>query len=178
MPTLTQNQTVPLEILAVYAFVDFLSITQLETTARTLPGMFHAAAQPILHSGTKIPIGAVLVFQGWIHPPSHWRGDIDAGWLDSRLDCPDPRWKEIRAGRLLRNYEVLREGARRTQKAREIRLENDKETAGCSAGEEWDAALGTIGAGNHFAELQVVEESTMSRSAFGTEASQHDFVRA
>ena len=117
-------------------------------------------------------VRAVLVFQGWIHPPSHWRGDIDAGWLDSRLDCPDPRWEEIRAGRLLRNYEVLREGARRTQKAREIRVENDKETAGCSAGEEWDAALGTIGAGNNFAELSI-----MSRCAFGTEASQHDFVR-
>ena len=33
---------------------------------------------------------------------------LDAGWLGSRLACPDPRWKEIRAGKLLRNYEVLR----------------------------------------------------------------------
>lgn len=31
----------------------------------------------------------------------------------------------------------------------------------CSAGEEWDKALGTIGAGNHFAELQVVESSSI-----------------
>lgn len=65
------------------------------------------------------------------------------------------------------------EGAWRTQKARETWLENDNEAANCSAGEERDTALGTIGAGNHFAELQVVEESIMSKSATGTEAAQH-----
>lgn len=66
------------------------------------------------------------------------------------------------------------EGPWRTQKARETWLENDKGTASYSAGEEWDSALGTIGAGNHFAELQVVEESVKSEPAIGTEASQHD----
>lgn len=29
----------------------------------------------------------------------------------------------------------------------------------CGAGEGWDEAIGTIGAGNHFAEIQVVEEA-------------------
>lgn len=49
------------------------------------------------------------------------------------------------------------EGPWRTQELRELWLQ-DKEGS-CSAGEEWDASLGTIGAGNHFAEIQVVEES-------------------
>lgn len=34
-----------------------------------------------------------------------------------------------------------------------------------SVGEHWDAMLGTIGAGNHFAELQVVEESSSTSQA-------------
>ena len=50
------------------------------------------------------------------------------------------------------------EGAWRSQADREHWLKDDK--GSCSAGEEWDAALGTIGAGNHFAEIQVVEESS------------------
>lgn len=161
-----------IDILAVNAFVDSLSITQLETTARTLPGMVHAAAQPDLHPGTKFPIGAVFVSQEWIHPPLIG-GDIGCGmaWFKTRLSR-----SQVEGDKGRKVAEKLRglEGPWRTQKAREIWLENNKETAGCSAGEEWDAALGTIGAGNHFAELQVVEESIMSKSAIGPEASQHN----
>ena len=51
------------------AEVDSLSLTQLETTARTLPGIIHAVAQPDLHPGTKFPMGVVFVSKGWIHPP-------------------------------------------------------------------------------------------------------------
>lgn len=48
------------------------------------------------------------------------------------------------------------EGPWRTQEDRELWL-HDQEGS-CSAGEQWDSSLGTIGAGNHFAEIQVVEE--------------------
>lgn len=34
------------------------------------------------------------------------------------------------------------------------------EQGSCAAGEEWDKSVGTIGAGNHFAEVQVVEEAS------------------
>ena len=166
------NPDCSIEILAVDTFVDSLSITQLETTARTLPGMVHAAAQPDLHPGTKFPIGAVFVSQGWVHPPLIG-GDIGCGmaWFKTRLSR-----SQVEGDRGMKIAEKLRglEGAWRTQKAREIWLENDAETTSCNAGEEWDAALGTIGAGNHFAELQVVEESIMSRSAIETGASQHE----
>jgi RNA-splicing ligase RtcB len=50
------------------------------------------------------------------------------------------------------------EGAWRTQKTRESWLQDH--AGSCSVGDEWDRAIGTIGAGNHFAEIQVVEEAT------------------
>lgn len=53
------------------------------------------------------------------------------------------------------------EGPWRTQESRELWLQDGK--GNNSAGEQWDSSLGTIGAGNHFAEIQVVEESTNSR---------------
>ena len=49
------------------------------------------------------------------------------------------------------------EGPWRTQEHRELWLQD--RDGSCSAGEQWDSSLGTIGAGNHFAEIQVVEES-------------------
>lgn len=49
------------------------------------------------------------------------------------------------------------EGAWRTQKHRETWLQDGDNSF--SAGEQWDSSLGTIGAGNHFVEIQVVEES-------------------
>ena len=49
------------------------------------------------------------------------------------------------------------EGPWRMQSEREQWLNDEHDS--CSAGEEWDSSLGTIGAGNHFAEIQVVEEA-------------------
>jgi RNA-splicing ligase RtcB len=51
------------------------------------------------------------------------------------------------------------EGPWRTQAHREAWMQ--EKDSNCSAGEEWDKSLGTIGAGNHFAEIQVVEESSL-----------------
>jgi RNA-splicing ligase RtcB len=53
------------------------------------------------------------------------------------------------------------EGPWRTQAHREVWLQ--EMDVGCSAGEEWDKSLGTIGAGNHFAEIQVVEETCLDQ---------------
>lgn len=57
------------------------------------------------------------------------------------------------------------EGPWRTQADREAWLQDA--AGSCSAGEEWDQAVGTIGAGNHFAEIQVVEESCTSIDGVG-----------
>ena len=58
------------------------------------------------------------------------------------------------------------EGPWRTQAYRETWLQDGKGNS-YSTGEQWDNALGTIGAGNHFAEIQVVEESSLAKEENG-----------
>lgn len=151
----------PVHILAKNTYVDPLSLTQVRTTAAALPGIIHAVGQPDLHPGTKFPIGAVFVSEGWIHPPLIG-GDIGCGmaWYKTKLSASQVEGdKGRRVGEKLRGLE----GAWRTQKDRVAWLTGMDAAAGssgscASAGNEWDSALGTIGAGNHFAEIQVVEE--------------------
>ncbi|KAL8793543.1 MAG: hypothetical protein Q9195_003916 [Heterodermia aff. obscurata] len=166
------NGNCPIEILAEKAFIDDLSIKQLETTACTLPGIIHAVAQPDLHPGTKFPIGAVFVSKGWIHPPLIG-GDIGCGmaWYKTTLTRSNVEGDK---GRKI--AEKLRglEGAWRTQKDREVWLRDDVDSRSCSAGEEWDASLGTIGAGNHFAEIQVVEESSQQDETVDSQYQLHE----
>lgn len=165
-PSMEGNPNCSINVLAETAFIDATSITQLEITARTLPGIIHAVAQPDLHPGTKFPIGTVFVSEGWIHPPLIG-GDIGCGmaWYKTRLSRINVEGDK---GRKI--AEKLRdlEGAWRQQHDREAWLRNGLEETqqSCSAGKVWDAALGTIGAGNHFAEIQIVEEaaSTISQS--------------
>lgn len=141
------------EVLAEKAQVDSLAVKQLKTTARTLPGMVKAVGQPDLHPGTKFPIGGVFVSNEYIHPPLIG-SDIGCGmaWYRTRLSR-----EQVEGDRGRKVAEKLRglEGVWRTQKEREMWLEEK----GCSSGLEWDSSLGTIGAGNHFAEVQVVEEA-------------------
>lgn len=147
--------------LANQALVDLQSIMQIENTARTLPGMIHAVAQPDLHPGTKYPIGAVFVSKDWIHPHLIG-GDIGCGmaWYKTLLSR-----NQVEGDRGRRIAEKLTgfEGSWRTQEHREIWLQGDhskkEELRTYIAEPQWDVFLGTIGAGNHFAELQVVEQS-------------------
>ena len=85
-PTSSTEKPATIINLSHHAYVDPLSLTQLETTASTLPGIIHATAQPDLHPGTKFPIGAVFVSKGWIHPPLIG-GDIGCGmaWYRTKL---------------------------------------------------------------------------------------------
>lgn len=159
------NPDCVVKLLAEKAFVDEESIKQLKTTARTLPSMVYAVGQPDLHPGTKFPIGAVFVSEGWIHPPLIG-ADIGCGmaWYKTNLSRSHVEGDK---GRKIADKLRGLEGPWRDQKIRQVWLEGDEargQELSCSAGEEWDKALGTVGAGNHFAELQVVEESAMKRS--------------
>lgn len=113
----------------------------------------HAVGQPDLHPGTKFPIGAVFVSKGWVHPPLIG-GDIGCGmaWYKTKLSR-----SQVDGDRGRKVAEKLRglEGPWRTRDEREEWL-NDGRSC-WAAGEEWDKLLGTIGAGNHFAEIQIVE---------------------
>lgn len=78
------NPNCPVELLASTTAVEALAITQLTTTAQTLPGIAHAVGQHDLHPGNKFPIGAVFVSKRWIHPPLIG-GDIGCGMAWYRL---------------------------------------------------------------------------------------------
>jgi RNA-splicing ligase RtcB len=97
----------------------------------------------------------VFVSQGWIHPPLIG-GDIGCGmaWYRTRLSR-----EQVEGDKGKKVAEKLRglEGAWRTTEERARWLEDEE--GECGAGEEWDVSVGTIGAGNHFAEIQVVEEA-------------------
>ncbi|OCK82642.1 hypothetical protein K432DRAFT_323883 [Lepidopterella palustris CBS 459.81] len=154
------NPNCPVSMLAKKAPVDELSVSQLETTARTLPGLIHAVSQPDLHPGTKFPIGAIFVSKGWVHPPLIG-GDIGCGmaWYKTKLSR-----NQVEGDKGRKLAEKLRglEGPWRTCTDREAWLEDIE--GSCSAGGDWDNALGTIGAGNHFAEIQVIESSSMPKN--------------
>jgi len=143
--------------LALRAPVDPTALQQLETTARTLPGLIHGVGQPDLHPGNKFPIGAVFDSTSWIHPPLIG-GDIGCGmsWYKTTL-----RREQVDGEQGKKIAEELRglEGPWRSQVDRINWL--TRERTSHNAGAEFDKSLGTIGAGNHFAEIQVVEDMRM-----------------
>ena len=146
----------PVEILASKAAVESLAIAQLTTTAHTLPGIDHAVGQPDLHPGTKFPIGAVFASKRWIHPPLIG-GDIGCGMAWYRLSLSRSAVDGDKGRKIAEKLRGL-EGPWKSKNDRELWLVDGQ--GSCAAGEEWDKSVGTIGAGNHFAEVQVVEEAS------------------
>ncbi|MEM9150734.1 MAG: RNA ligase RtcB family protein [Cyanobacteria bacterium P01_F01_bin.3] len=119
------------------------AVRQLETTAQ-LKGVTRAVGMPDLHAGKGCPIGAAFLSRGWIYP----------ALVGNDIGCGMGLW-------------------RTALKARKLKL--DKWTEKLHLDGPWDgdtaewladyalptdlfaASLGTIGCGNHFAELQQVE---------------------
>ena len=118
---------------------------QLETAAR-LPGMVAVVGFPDLHPGKGTPVGAAFVSRDVIHPTligndigcamSFWATDVSSRKL--KLD----RWV-----RRLPDLELPWGGD----------LAEWRGTFGLAPTPS-DAGLGTIGGGNHFAELQIIAE--------------------
>jgi release factor H-coupled RctB family protein len=121
------------------------AVRQLYAAAK-LDGIRLAVGFPDLHSGKVGPVGAAFVTEGFIYPHLIG-GDIGCGMAmfktdlvqrDAKLD----RWSEVRF-----DLEHPWEGD-----VSEVLAEFELDST------EFDWALGTIGDGNHFAELQKVEE--------------------
>lgn len=137
------------------------AIQQLQTTA-TLPGMRHVAGMPDLHPGRGYPVGAPFFSVGCLYPAligndigcgmALWATDLDAN--KANLDKLEKR---------LGNLDVPLDDTWREQA-----------TALAPAGTGFDAALGTIGGGNHFAELQRLDtiHDTAAADALGLNARQ------
>ena len=127
------------------SWIEGEAVRQLYATAK-LDGVRQAVGFPDLHPGKGSPVGAAFVTDGKIYP--HFiGGDIGCGMAlfktdlirrDAKLD----RWAE--------KYFHLEHPW--DEEVGDYLAEQELESS------EFDSALGTIGGGNHFAELQMVEQ--------------------
>ncbi|BAQ69519.1 release factor H-coupled RctB family protein [Rhodovulum sulfidophilum] len=125
-------------------WIDGRAEEQLEQVAGW-PGMMAVAGFPDLHPGRFGPVGAAfLADRIW---PQLVGPDIGCGMALFRLDLPRRRFKLDKAARRLA---VLEDGADPEQALEAL----DKAGLTGPIGPE---ALGTIGGGNHFCEVQVVD---------------------
>ncbi len=127
------------------SWIEGEALRQLYAAAK-LEGMRLAVGFPDLHRGKGSPVGAAFVTGGFIHP-SLIGGDIGCGMALFKTDLVQhdlklDRWVDLRF-----DLEHPWEGD-----VREVLAASDLEST------EFDEALGTLGGGNHFAELQMVDE--------------------
>jgi len=127
------------------SWIEGEAVQQLYAASR-LDGMESAVGFPDLHPGRGSPVGAAFVTRGVIHPHLIG-GDIGCGMAlfktgllrrEAKLD----RWSALR-------FDLEHPGE---ESVGDFLAEQDLEST------EFDLALGTIGGGNHFAELQAVEQ--------------------
>jgi release factor H-coupled RctB family protein len=125
-------------------WIEGTAVQQLEKTAE-LPGMRLAVGLPDLHPGKGSPIGAAFAVEGWLYP-ALVGNDIGCGIGLWRTELDGKKIKRETWADRLRNLDDGWDGdASEFVGARGLELSGHKNS------------LGTIGSGNHFAELQAVE---------------------
>jgi release factor H-coupled RctB family protein len=134
------------------SWIDGEAIRQLYATAAR-PGVELAVGFPDLHPGRGAPVGAALVCHQFLHPHLIG-GDIGCGMALfktslARRKAPIDQWADVRF-----DLEHPWEGDVRARLAE----------AGLGAAKLVDA-FGTLGGGNHFAEIEAVEK-VVDREAF------------
>jgi len=127
------------------SWIEGEAVRQLHATAR-LEGVRQAVGFPDLHPGKGGPVGAAIVSDGLIYPHLIG-GDIGCGMMLSKTGLVRRNAKLDRWAGLRFELEHPWEGDRAAELA----------TAGL-APTAFDESLGTIGGGNHFAELLAVEK--------------------
>jgi release factor H-coupled RctB family protein len=128
-------------------WIEGTAVDQLRKTAE-LPGMRLAVGLPDLHPGKGSPIGAAYVTDNWIYP-TLVGNDIGCGIALWRTELPAKRLKREAWAERLRGIDEAWDGDGRQWLAERGLPESAHENS-----------LGTIGGGNHFAELQIVESGT------------------
>jgi release factor H-coupled RctB family protein len=135
----------PYHILANHTYVEPDAIKQLHATA-SLPGIVYAAGMPDLHPGNRFPVGASFLSRDTIYPPLIG-GDIGCGmalFATPLLASADPT-------KLAEKMRGLEGGWAEGDPTAFL---SSRQVAPTS----FDAgSLGTVGGGNHFAELQALE---------------------
>lgn len=148
----TLNETSVRLFASAKSWIEGEALRQLYATSK-LEDMRLAVGFPGLHPGKGSPVGAAFVTEGLIYPYVIG-GDIGCGMALFKTDLVQRdiklnRWSELRY-----DLEHPWEGD-----VGEVLTAAELEST------EFDEALGTIGGGNHFAELQRVEE-VLDASAF------------
>ena len=140
-------------------WIESSAVDQLNKTA-TLPGMKLAVGLPDLHPGKGSPIGAAFAADGWIYP-ALVGNDIGCGIGLWRTELSGKKPKREAWADRLRGLDGAWDGDAREWLATRGVLEQD-----------FDESAGTIGGGNHFAELQAVEsiEDATACAALGVTA--------
>ncbi|MFT0867585.1 RNA ligase RtcB family protein [Pseudomonas sp. CAM1A] len=139
-------------------WIEGKAIQQLETTAR-LGGMHRVAGMPDLHPGRGYPVGAAFFSVGRLYP-ALVGNDIGCGMALWRTDIPTAKLHLDKLEKRLGNLDLP--------------LDETWQEAVASFGlpaTGHERSLGTIGGGNHFAELQQLDESydDAALSALGIE---------
>ena len=142
MNTLTETQV--RLFASARSWIEGEAVRQLYATAK-LDGVCQAVGFPDLHPGKGSPVGAAFVTEGIIYPHLIG-GDIGCGMALFKTDLVRRDAKLDRWAKLQFNLEHPWD-----QFVSDFLAERDLEST------EFDSALGTIGGGNHFAELQTVE---------------------
>ena len=119
----------------------------------SLDGVRQAVGFPDLHPGKGVPVGAAFVTAGLLYPHLIG-GDIGCGMTLWHTDLPRRRAKPERWAELPFSLETRWEGHLGGW-LQDNRLPSSP----------FDASMGTLGGGNHFAELQAVED-VQDASAF------------
>ena len=120
--------------------------------AANFDGMRLAVGFPDLHAGKGSPVGAAFVTEGLIYPYLIG-GDVGCGMALFKTDLVQRDIKLNRWADLRFDLEHPWEG-----EMREVLAASELEST------EFDQALGTLGGGNHFAELQMVDEVVDARA--------------
>ena len=140
-------------------WLEDLAVEQLKQTAN-LKGIEYAIGLPDLHPGKAYPIGAVLLSKGIIYP--HLVGsDIGCGMGFYKTDL---KIRKIKLDKLVRKLDNLDE----PWSGDAASYLKDRNMSSSS----YDNSMGTIGGGNHFAELQKVVK-VIDPEAFN----QHNLVK-
>lgn len=126
------------------SWIEGAALEQLNTTA-ALAGMVHAAGFPDLHLGKGVAVGAAFVSRGVFYPTLAGN-DIGCGMAFHATDLAARKLKLDRWAGRVNGLDEPWDGD----------LAPWREHFGLPVSPS-DAGLGTIGGGNHFAELQVVE---------------------
>jgi len=130
------DKDIPIKLIVSSSYVSSDAVKQLENSANRLEGVKEVYGMPDLHAGNGCPVGAVYYIEDVVHP--HMIGsDIGCGMAFFQLET---KINSINFKKLGKNI---------------------KSIDGCyniNSDHDFKNQLGTIGKGNHFAEIQIVTE--------------------